>query len=68
MDPIICIEGVLLFTVCVYTAGRVIRSRRQYGDYNEAHAAAARERRPGVLAWVERNHRAREIDLPRGRK
>lgn len=63
MDPIICIEGVLLFTVCVYTAGRVIRGRRQYSDYSEAESAAASKRRPGVLAWVERNHRAREIDL-----
>lgn len=68
MDPIICTEGILLFTVCVFVAGRLIRGRKQYSDINEARAAAEREKRPGVLAWVERNHRAREVYLPRGRK
>lgn len=68
MDPIICTEGILLFTVCVFIAGRLIRGSVQYGDINEARAAADRERRPGVLSWVERNHRAREVDLPRGKR
>jgi hypothetical protein len=39
MDPIICIEGALLFTVCVYTTGRFVRGSRQYSDINEARAA-----------------------------
>lgn len=71
MPPIVSVDGVLLFTVAVAVIGaggavvRYVRGRRQYTDYDEASAAAKRERRPGVLSWVERNVPGRDVDLRR---
>lgn len=70
MPPIVSpTDGVLLFTVVVAIIGaggvvtRVIRGKKQHSDYGAARAAAQRELRPGVLAWVERNVCGKDVDL-----